>query len=413
MKRVLAVLVAVGAALCLRPDAQAKSLEEILKDKGVITEEDYKEATKKSDLAYYKPGRGITVESEDGAFAASVGGRLQARYEYVATDDPDGEDESSFSIRRMKFWLQGHVFRKELSYKWQQNFGGGGSELEDAWLAYDFHEAFGLTLGQQKPPQARQELTSSGSQQFVDRSLANDTFNLGYDIGLQASGSFAGGKVEYGAGIFNGNGENEANPTTDHMFALRLDVNPFGPMKRDEVAWNGDKPLLNIGGSYAFIPLTDDDAGSLGSSNEIFDKALNIDGFNQGQFLAAFGEELDISVFTVNLHGQWKGASLGAEYYSMTAEPDLGDDLDADGYYVQAGYMIVPKTFEVAARYSAIDSDYDGQRPEFDRAETQVAANYYLVKHNAKLQADYTMVKDDENDGSDDNILRVQAQLIF
>lgn len=413
MKRMLAVLLAAGAALCLNPEAQAKSLGEILKDKGIITEEDLKEAGKKSGLAYYQPGKGITVESEDGNFAASVGGRLQARYGYVATDDPDGEDESSFSVRRMKFWLQGHAFRKELSYKWQQNFGEGNTELEDAWLSYGFHDAFALTLGQLKPPQARQELTSSGSLQFVDRSLANDTFNLGYDIGLQASGSFAGGKVEYGAGLFNGNGENEGNPNTDHMFAIRLDVNPFGPMKKDEVAWDGDKLLLNVGGSYAFIPLTDDDAGSLGRSNEIFDRALNIDGFEGADFIDAFGEELDISVFTVNLHGQWMGASLGAEYYSMTAEPELGDDLEADGYYVQAGYMIVPKTFEVAARYSAIDSDYDDRRPEFDRAETQVAASYYLAKHNAKLQADYTMVKDDENDDNDDNILRVQAQLIF
>lgn len=37
----------------------------------------------------------------------------------------------------------------------------------------------------------------------------------------------------------------------------------------------------------------------------------------------------------------------------------------------------------------------------------------YFFKHNAKNQADYTTVSDDLATGNHDNILRVQAQLVF
>ncbi|MHB8765265.1 MAG: OprO/OprP family phosphate-selective porin, partial [Deferrisomatales bacterium] len=360
-----------------------------------------------------KPGRGITVQTEDGRYTAHVGGRLQARYQFTDVDDPDGENESSFSIRRMKFWLQGNIFSPSLKYKWQQNFGGGDSVLEDAYLSYTVADPLTLTLGQFKPPQARQELTSSGSQQFVDRSLANDTFNLGYDIGIEASGSFLEDRIAYALGLFNGNGESEGNRETDHLFAARLDLNPLGAFKRDEVAWGGDQPLVNVGGSYAFIALSDADAERLGTGNEIFDKALDIDGFDGADFVAAFGDELDVTVCTANFHAQWMGASLGAEYYWMNADPKEGDDFDADGYYVQAGYMVLPKRLEVAARYSAIESEDDNASEKFDRSELQLGVNVYLDKHNAKLQADYTRVDDDLNDDRDDSIFRAQAQLIF
>jgi hypothetical protein len=162
MKKMVCVATAAVALFGLGSTGQAKSLEDILRDKGVITEEDYKEAVKNNDLASYAPGKGITVQSRDGNYVAHVGGRLQARYTFENFDDSSVEDESSFSIRRMKFWLSGNVFSKDLTYKWQMNFGGGDSVLEDAWAAYQFAKPFKLTIGQMKPAQSRQELTSSG-----------------------------------------------------------------------------------------------------------------------------------------------------------------------------------------------------------------------------------------------------------
>ena len=111
MKRILTTALMATAMFGICSNVHAKTLEEILKDKGVITEEDYKEASKKNDLAYYKPGKGITVETADGNYTAHVGGRLQARYENIDADSSD-TTESNFLVRRMKFWLQGNVFSK-------------------------------------------------------------------------------------------------------------------------------------------------------------------------------------------------------------------------------------------------------------------------------------------------------------
>lgn len=410
MKRIMTVLVA--AAILSAPVAgEAKTLEEILLDKGVITDADYQDALKKNDLAWYRPGSGITLESRDGKNVANIGGRVQARYTFEDFEDSGKDDVSEFTIRRMKLWLQGNVFSKNLTYKFQQNFGEGKSVTEDAYAAYKFHDAFALQIGQAKVGQSRQELTSSGKQLFVDRSLANDTFNLGRDIGLTAKGQFADHLVEYMAGVYNGNGPNQGNQGSDHMLAARIDINPLGNFKMDEAGWPEDKPLLNIGASYATEKMTNADDSEINSDNDVLDKALNIDG--DGALNAVISDELDWDIWTTNLHAKWLGATFGAEYYRLNAEADNSTDWDADGYYVQAGYQVIPKTLELAARYSAIELTDANASAEFDKSETQVGVNYYYNKHNAKITADYTMVKDELAINNDDNIFRLQAQLIF
>lgn len=393
------LLVAALAVIGLAGGAEAKSLEEILMDKGVITEEDFKQATEKSDLAYYKPGRGITVQTRDRNYLAHVGGRLQARYSFEDLDQD--KDVSSFEIRRMKVWLRGHIVTPNLTYKYQQN----KNETEDAYAAYKFMDAFALQVGQAKAPQGAQELTSSGSQLFVDRSLANERYNLGRDIGVTAEGAFADSMVEYMLGIYNGNGPGE-NANNQHMLAGRIDINPLGKYKKDEAGWPTDKPLLNLGASYAMETMKQGE--DIDTDNAILDDFLGELGF-------AFGDEVDWDVWTLNLLAKWMGATFGAEYYNASAEPDSGSDFDGDGFYVQAGYQVIPKTLELAVRYSEATSDDDYAKDQdiaFDESAFQVGINYYLSKHNAKLQADYTAASDDIGD-VDDNIFRVQAQVIF
>jgi hypothetical protein len=57
---------------------------------------------------------------------------------------------------------------------------------------------------------------------------------------------------------------------------------------------------------------------------------------------------------------------------------NLGYDLG-----VQAGYMVLQKTLELAVRYSAIESTADNASDQFDKKEYQAGINYYFAKHNA------------------------------
>ncbi len=399
-------------------NAQARTLEEILKDKGVITAEDYAEANKDSRVIY-TPGKGLTATSADGNSSLRLGGYVQLIYRFTEFDDSAKDNKSDFDIRRFKLQLQGNLFSKNLGYKFQSEMSNG-FKTEDAYLNYKFGAPLILQVGQFKPPQARQELTSASRQLFPERSLANDTFNLGRDQGIQAAGSFADKRIDYRLGLFNGNGPNTSNADDNHMVAGRIDINPLGAYKMDEAGWPSDKLLVNIGGSFAWEKVGPNDVGTgFDTDNDVMDVALSLDkdrykgDDGRSNFIADYGSDLTWLLWTANLNATWMGATFASEYYSLNADPDSGSDWNADGYYLQAGYQVIPKKLELAVRYSAVESTDTRASAKYDKNETQFGANYYFVKHNLKLQTDVTLVKDDLNSDKDDTIVRLQTQFTY
>ena len=65
--------------------AGAKTIEEVLKEKGVITEAEYKEATASRPTAYV-PGKGFTFTSPEKNFQLTLGGRGQFFYQFLDKD---------------------------------------------------------------------------------------------------------------------------------------------------------------------------------------------------------------------------------------------------------------------------------------------------------------------------------------
>ncbi len=393
-------------------EVQARTLEEILKDKGVITAEDYAEA-KKNRLVAYTPGKGLKATSTDGNSSLTLGGYAQFIYRYTDFDDSTKDTKSDFDIRRFKLQLKGNLLSKDFGYKFQGEMASG-FKTEDAYINYKFGPHLVLKAGQFKPPQARQELTSASRQLFPDRSLANDTFNLGRDQGVQAGGEFADKLFAYRIGLFNGNGPNTSNVDDNHMFTGRLDVNPFGAYKMDEAGWPSDKLRLNLGSSFAWEKISASDVGiGFDKDNDVLDVALALDSLTAASFAAAYGSDLTWQLWTTNLNVSWMGATFAAEHYHLNAEPQLGADWDADGYYLQAGYQLIPKTLELGIRYSAVESTDANASARFDKSQTQFGANYYFAEHMAKLQTDVTLVSDDLSTQKDDTIFRLQAQFSF
>jgi len=392
--------------------AQARTLEEILKDKGVITAEDYAEA-QKSQAVSYTAGKGLTAVAADGVSKLHIGGYAQLIYKYTDFDDPAKDAKSDFDIRRFKLVVDGNVFSKNFGYRLQGDVSSGW-RTEDVYINYQFNPALTVQVGQFKPPQARQELTGAGKQLFPERSLANDTFNLGRDQGIQAAGSCAAKLVDYRIGVFNGNGPNVGNADDNHMLAGRIDINPLGAYKMDEAGWPVDRPLVTFGSSFAWEKIGSGDVGSgFGTDNDVMDVALGLDSLTAATFSAAYGNDLTWLLWTANANATWQGASFAAEYYTLNADPDLGSDWDADGYYVQAGYQVLPKQLELGVRYSAIESTDANASAKFDKSETQFGVNYYFVQHSLKLQSDVTLVSDDRNANRDDTIFRLQAQFYY
>lgn len=167
----------------------------------------------------YRPGQGFHFESADGQHTLSLGGRVQTRWSYT---DRDGRaagnaDESEFRLRSARLWWQGHAFGPRLSYFLQTEVIDGGVTLLDYQFRYQYLPALGIQLGQFKPGQARQELLPIGVLQFTDRSLANDFFNVGRDRGIEVFGTMADKLLHYRLGVFNGNGLNQRQSSTDFL----------------------------------------------------------------------------------------------------------------------------------------------------------------------------------------------------
>jgi len=85
MKKKIAAIGLLAIALAAQ-SASAKSLEDVLKEKGVITEEDYKEVTQSKPFNY-TPGQGYSLMSEDGNYKLTIGAQLQLQYAFLGADN--------------------------------------------------------------------------------------------------------------------------------------------------------------------------------------------------------------------------------------------------------------------------------------------------------------------------------------
>jgi phosphate-selective porin OprO/OprP len=330
----------------------------------------------------WKDGK-TSIESKSAKL--DISNRIQIRF---TQQDPEvGDDKGSFRIRRAKTKFEGWVYDKNLTYELQLNWPDTANPLEDVNVNYDLSrgkKTFQLKAGMFKVPFGRQELTSSGSQQFVDRALVSNEFARGRDIGLQLWGQPMGGKLDWRVGLFNGNGRTvSSNDNDKYQFDARLSWQPFGDPRYSESDFEAsEKFLFAVAAQY--------------ESNDRHGATTNVD------------EARD--TVGADVVAKYKGFSLFAEYFDADIDLETGSDFSRDGFTVQAGYFVVPQKFEVALRYAVLDpSDL---RDNDDRTETGLALNYFFNKHPYKLQLDYRQLEDDAR-GVEDTEIRLQYQLIF
>ncbi len=330
----------------------------------------------------WKDGK-TSIESKSAKLVIS--NRIQYRF---TEEMPEvGDNRGSFRIRRAKTKFEGWVYNKNLTYELQLNWADTANSLEEAHTNYDFTDGkkgFQLKVGQFKVPFGRQELTSSGSQQFVDRSLASGEFAKGRDIGLQAWGEGAGGTVDWRVGIFNGNGRTVSRNDNDkYQYDARVTWSPLGDVKYSEGDFESSaKPLFAIAGQY--------------ESND-----------RQG---ATSSDDIDRKVVGGDVVFKYRGFSAYAEVFQASNSPEVARDFDSSGLIAQVGYFVIPKKVELAVRLSEIDPNTDISNNE--RTETGVAFGYFFNKHAHKLQADFREIENKATKVTDKEF-RLQYQIIF
>lgn len=314
----------------------------------------------------------------------TISNRVQVRF--TEQDPENGSSKGSFRIRRAKTKFEGWIYTKNLKYELQMNWPSSGSALEDANLNWDVKgdKSFQVKVGQFKAPFGRQELTSSGSQQFVDRSAVSNEFAKGRDIGIQLHGQPAGGTIDWRVGVFNGAGINvSSNDNDKYQYTARLGWQPFGDVKYSEGDFeSSNKPLFGLAVNW--------------NSND--------------KHGATSGDDIDQEIVGIDFAFKFKGFSLTGEYFDAENDREIGTDFDNEGFYVQAGYFFVPKKFETALRYAVLDPN--SAVSDNDRTETGIGFSYYFNKHAHKLQADFRQLENDAT-GVKDKEIRLQYQFIF
>ena len=420
--------IAAGAALLatafIGQVASAKSLEDVLKEKGVITEADYKEVTKVKPFDY-KLGKGITFTSQDDKFQLSVGSQMQFRYTMLDKDH-SASDQSKFEPKRIKLNLNGYAFTKDLTFKITYNFGGNA--LEETYLNYRLIDEAQARIGQDKVQFGRQWITPSGANQFVDVSAVTTAFVPGYDIGLSINGKVADGLAYYSVGGYNGSGQNNVRNSRDDAFAARIAINPLGDMAYSEADLdNSQKPLVSIGSSFYRNTVNGTAEATTTTTTPTAGVGFLKTGgwFATGRGLSATAkqvaatEAIDFNTAEVDAAFKWLGFSAQAEYFLAQADGQTSKNIArAQGYYVQAGYFLIPSKLEIAGRYGYLDPNRDAANDH--QVETTGAVSWYFSKHNLKIQGDYTnihnqarLVTGSTSNANDDQQIRLQAQLLF
>ena len=411
-KKIIVTGAVLLAALFINQAANARTLEDVLKEKGVITEQDYMEVTKGKPIDY-KLGKGFTFTStsQNAEFQLSMGGRLQARYSFLDKDS-GGQDASEWKIRRMKFWMSGYAYTKDLTYLVQTELTSSSTNkfIEHAYLDYKIADEAQVLVGQTKVPFGRQWLNSSGALQFVDRSAVSDFFRPGYDTGMKFHGKVAQGLVNYDLGWYGGKGQGVVTTDNNNALGFRVTIDPLGNMAYGEADLTDTaQPLVSFGFNYFYDVLSKTGNTTMVTNNLNIGLISSIT--NSNNFDTA--EKVDLKLAGFDAAIKWRGFFGLGEYFVGRAQGVNSDgDIRARGYLAQAGYCIIPKTLEVAVRYGYIDPNKD--KSDDLRKEVGAAVSYYIFAHNLKVQADGSKIHDDASQtNKDEKQFRIQAQVIF
>lgn len=422
-EKVLALALIVGFSLTVSSAFAGEALTDILREKGVITKEDWikvqaaeekKAAEQEKQLKEEFPVRagwgkkGFTLETVDGKWKTAIQFRFQGRLTHPDSGDEDSvedfsdNDETTFELRRVRLKVGGHGYQPWLKYyfevDWQptRSSGTSGSDtrLIDWRIMIEKYKWLQLRVGQWKINYNRERVDSSGKQQFVERSIVNTVFTIDRQVGVMAYGRLAPGTMAdswYYAGVFTGSGRGERNDDTNMMYMGRYQWNFLGrdlKFSQSDIKYH-EKPAGSIAfGGYTTIGKctrwSSSGCGSLSgftSDGSAVDGQFRVDGM-VGEFAL-----------------KWRGLSIQNEYHwkqiKDAGQPGVAPSkTNLQGSYAQIGYFphyaipIIPKPLEVAFRYAFVDPNQHADNDNLE--EFTGSINWFFAGHRNKLTVDYS-----------------------
>jgi hypothetical protein len=214
------------------------------------------------------------------------------------------------------------------------------SVLQDVFITFQSEYA-DVSLGQFKIPVSWEGYNSSSKLIFPERSLVSRQFGDKRDLGLRIAKTTK--YFGYSAGVFNGGGLNNLDTNNQKDFALRLEAYPI--------------PSITVAGVIY---------SSVGQRNRAGTKDR----------------------YEADLRFEQEGILVQAEYiYARDITADYGPSFNGQGFYALAGYTFFD-VLQPIVRLGYFDPNTG--RDADQMWEYNVGLNYYIRKHESKLQINYS-----------------------
>ncbi len=350
--------------------------------------------------------KGFFIRSDDGKYSLTFTGRIQPFFVSTYTSDPKNF-ANAFEVRRTRLVFDGHLHTKKLLYKFQADYGKGAVTLKDAHFDLEVSKDVWLRFGQWKRPFSRQQITSSGRLETPDRAITDKAFGAGRDIGVAVGNRYEKSPdLEWAVGVFNGTGDGAK------LEGITATVDP---VTGEAVVDSSKAKFVNV--PKEVLPVVVARVGINRNGIKGYSEA-DLEGgplrYGVGASVQLEGDfdENDKSSQKLELDfiAKANGLSTTGGFYAQTdqkasAEPSVTDaELSLVGFHLQAGYMVVPKRWQVAARYAFVDDarSSDAQKP--DQQEIQLAASFFGLGHDAKFAGGVKLVKNGDA-GFEDNVV--------
>lgn len=332
--------------------------------------------------------RGITLET--GPIKLNLGGRIHV--DAAVFEDPSigasGLTDADF--RRARLELSGQ-FGESVSFRVDREFAGNSAGWRNVWLQVEPVRNVAIRGGNFTVPFSSEDLQSSNTIPFAERSLAS---TLAPGFGLGGSLSAHGKRWSASAGYFTDALDYEDGRTTERGNGVvgRL---TFLPVKT-----GGTILHIGVAGEHRTFNSTESIRFSADAGSKLAPTLMASGGIGDLDNLTAFTGEAAASFGPVLVQAYATRVKINRV---------LGSDLNFNGQTVQASWLITGARYdysesqgvfngprlrkgkgaiELAARYSRLDLT-DGTIAGGEGRAITAGANWYLNR-NIRVMADYT-----------------------
>ncbi|MEX0729954.1 MAG: OprO/OprP family phosphate-selective porin [Aquisalimonadaceae bacterium] len=354
------------------------------------------------------------------AATATADFELHGRFhlDYAIHSEDRSDLGNQFLLRRARLGVEGDI-ANDWSYRLEADFAENVLEAKNVYVSYDGWRNAEVTLGHFKVPFGLEQLTSSDSMTFVERSLPSEAFTPSRRIGLgleTSGGDWLAQAMVFGQEV----GAEVRNTDADEGMGIggRL---VFSPSSGERGQWH-----FGVAASTeqpASLDLRQTRFRSYPESRPTGVRLVDTGNINNVRWITRLG-----------LEAAWESGPYSAQWEYIQADLDRrsgSSDPGFNGWYLSGSWVLTGESrryrdgrfrsvrpdgdsgaWELAARFSSIDLDDRGIQGGTEK-NLALGVNWYL---NDQLRFMLNAIFiDSEGPAGDDNptILLARTQLTF